>query len=120
MNRKRIGKANPKYFVLAQYSRHILPGRLILSSRDPDTVAAVDLKAGKLVIVAFNPEPVTRRKVYDVSRFNPPSRPVRGWVTQPRGSARYEERTAHPVKNSRFETELPSGSIQTFEIDVTL
>ena len=49
-----IGNANPKYFVLAQYSRHIHPGMTILDTNDGNTVSAYDATAHKLVLVATN------------------------------------------------------------------
>jgi len=37
-----IGTANPKYFVLAHYTRHIRPGLVILDGTDGNTVAAYE------------------------------------------------------------------------------
>lgn len=45
---------NPKYFVLAQYSRHIRPGMHIIDGGEANTVAAYDPKTSKLVIVTTN------------------------------------------------------------------
>jgi hypothetical protein len=54
MRNRTIGKANPKYFVLAHYSRHIRPGMTILVTGENEMVAAYEPKARKLVIVAQN------------------------------------------------------------------
>ena len=46
-----IGPVEPKYYVMAQYSRHIRQGMTIISSGDANSLAAYDPVAQKLVIV---------------------------------------------------------------------
>ncbi len=49
-----IGPANPKYYVLAQYTRHIRPGMTIIDGGEGNTIAAYQPAARKLVIVTMN------------------------------------------------------------------
>lgn len=51
---KTLGSAGQKYFVLAQFARHIRPGMRILDGGASNVVAAYDSSAKKLVIVAVN------------------------------------------------------------------
>ncbi|PNP46181.1 hypothetical protein TGAMA5MH_02216 [Trichoderma gamsii] len=49
-----LSGASTKYFVLAQFTRHIRPGMQILTTLDGNTAAAYDASSQKLVIVAGN------------------------------------------------------------------
>ncbi len=118
-----VGAVNPKYWVLAQYARHIRPGMRILSGgADVNTVAAYDTSASRLVLVTANygtPQWVT----YDLSRFSSvgggANGVVRRWITVTgAGGERYG---AHPsdttLNGKQFWSWFPANSIQTFEID---
>ena len=63
-----IGAVRTKFFVLAQYSRHIRPGMRIIRSADANTVAAYDQTARKLVLVTTNYSSA-QRVSYDLSAF---------------------------------------------------
>jgi galactan endo-1,6-beta-galactosidase len=117
MRSRNIGKANPKYFVLAQYSRHIRPGMTILTTDDSEIVAAHDSKAGKLVIVAQNLGDQAGEKVCDLSKFNVPDGAVHRWLTEPRGATRYQPDRDAKVAGQRLTFNAPPCSIQTFEIE---
>jgi galactan endo-1,6-beta-galactosidase len=106
---------NPKYFVFAQYSRHIRPGMTILQSDDANTVVAYDIGARKLVLITFNDGP-TRTVSYDLSRFTVKDGPVFHAVTEPKGAARYAIDNDLAVSGSRFSATLPADSIQSFEL----
>jgi galactan endo-1,6-beta-galactosidase len=110
-----LKKTNPKYFVFAQYSRHIRPGMTILESSDPDTTAAYDPVAHKLVIVTFNDGPA-RSITFDLSHFNVISGPIWHAVTEPKGAARYAIDHDLAVSGNRLWVGLPAFSIQTFEL----
>ncbi len=110
-----IGQTSPKYFVLAQYTRHIRPGMTILETGDTDTIAAYDARARKLVVVARNGNEAGT-KTFDLAAFNAPDGPVAGWITEPKGDTRYERRDDLKLVNGRLECALPAGSIQTFEV----
>lgn len=110
-----IGKANPKYFVLAQYSRHIRPGMTILDSSDANTIAAYDSRARTLVIVSLNDGPACSIS-YDLSRFTTAGR-VSRVITEPLGSARYQHQpdlTAPPM--GPLVVDFPAHSVQTLTL----
>lgn len=115
-----IHKANPKHFVLAQYTRHIRPGMAILASSDPHVVAAYDAKAKRLVLVAEN-EKAAVSKNLSLAGFRFDSPAVARWITEPKGTARYARLPDLAIENGIFKADLPASSVQTFEISgVTL
>jgi galactan endo-1,6-beta-galactosidase len=116
LEKKTIGEAAPKYYVLAQYSRHIRPGMMILDTGETDTVAAYDAAARKLVIVTLN-RGAACEKSFDLSKFADVKGPVTGWTTEPRATARYEVRRDLPLVAKRLDVALPADSIQTFEVE---
>jgi galactan endo-1,6-beta-galactosidase len=76
-----IGNANTKYYVLAQYSRHIRPGMILLGSGDKMTVAAYDSNRKLLVLVSVNTKE-SQTVTYDLSGFKSVSGPVNQWRTE--------------------------------------
>lgn len=110
-----LEKTNPKYFVFAQYSRHIRPGMTILQSTDKNTAVAYDAAGHKLAIVTFNDGPA-HDITYDLSRFIVADGPIFHAVTEPKGTARYTIDNGLSVSGSHFSTSLPPDSIQTFEL----
>jgi galactan endo-1,6-beta-galactosidase len=114
---KTFQQVNPKYFVFAQYSRHIRPGMTILSTGETDTIAAFDLKGRKLVIVAHNLSGKPSEKIFDLSKFNVPDGLVTRWITEPDASTRYKEQRDLRVSGKRLEASMPPLSIQTFEVE---
>jgi galactan endo-1,6-beta-galactosidase len=117
MRRATIGRANPKYFVLAQYSRHIRPGMLILTTGDAESVAAFDPIGRKLIIVALNNTATRGEKTYDLAKFELTASTVRSWITQPLGDARYQPQSPE-ASGTKLVVSLPPHSIQTFELAV--
>ena len=75
-----IGPANPKYYVLAQYSRPIRSGMTILDGGEGHTVVAYDAGAKKLVIVTAN-YGTAQWINYDLSKFSAVGGPVSRWIT---------------------------------------
>jgi galactan endo-1,6-beta-galactosidase len=118
-----VGAVNPKYWVLAQYARHIRPGMRILSGgADVNTIAAYDTSASRLVLVTAN-YGTAQWVTYDLSRFSSvgggTNGVVRRWITVTAdGGERYG---AHPddtvLNGKQFWSWFPANSIQTFEID---
>lgn len=118
--RSRILKATTKYYVMAQYARHIRPGMSMLRTGDLNTLAAYDSKGKKLVLVALN-GPSAAEKTFDLSRFSVDAGSVDRWITETKGAARYEKRPGAKVAARELKVELPPDSVQTFEIsNVTL
>ncbi len=112
---KSIGRANAKYFVLAQYSRHIRPGMTILDSSEGDAVAAYDATAHRLVIVTLNEGPA-RRISFDLSKFGKVKGPVTRWITQPLRAARYEVHDDTVLEGKGFQCAFPAHAVETFDI----
>ena len=115
MRKNAIGETNPKYFVLAQYTRHVRSGMTILETGDTDTLAAYDAKARKLVIVARNGDK-DDTKTFDLSKCAVHDGPVTRWITEPKGNTRYEMHRDVKVAGKRITCVLPANSIQTFEV----
>ncbi|MFJ5740621.1 glycoside hydrolase [Streptomyces microflavus] len=79
------GAVQNKYYLMAQFSRHIRPGMKIIQTGDPRTVAALDEQNHKLVIVAANDGGTLKNITFDLSRFSSvtgrPDGVVRRWNT---------------------------------------
>jgi len=114
---KSFQQINPKYFVFAQYARHIRPGMTILATGETETIAALDLKGRKLVIVVHNLSDKSREKIFDLSKFIVPDGAVSRWITEPNGSTRYKEQRDMRVSGKRIDTNMPALSVQTFEVE---
>ncbi len=110
-----IGPANPKYYVLAQYCRHIRSGMTILDSGDPNSVAAYDAREGKLIIVTENPG-AARSVTYDLTRFAAAAGPVIRWLTTTDGGELYVRHDDVILSRKCFTCSTPAKSVQTFEI----
>lgn len=110
-----IGHANPKYYVLAQYCRHIRSGMTILDSGDADSIAAYDAAARKLVIVTVNAGPA-RTVTYDLSRFSRAAGPVSRWITRTDGGELYSKHDDVPLSGRKFTCATPAKAVQTFEV----
>ncbi|AIE84459.1 glycoside hydrolase [Fimbriimonas ginsengisoli] len=116
----KIKQANPKYFVLAHYMRHLRPGMALLSTSDPHVVAAYDARKRKLVIVVEN-EKEASTKLLDLSAFHIGRRVAKRWITTPKGAERYEKVDDLVFEPGSLKIELPASSVQTFEFpEVTL
>ncbi|MFF2040125.1 glycoside hydrolase [Kitasatospora sp. NPDC058170] len=113
-----VSRVNTKFFVLAQYTRHIRPGMLIIETGHPDVVAAYDDAAGKLVVVAVNRGDAQWIDIH-LSLFG--VIPAEGtmvdrWCTEFDGGRRYEHRLDTRISGTRFWSQFPARSVQTFEI----
>lgn len=114
-----IGGANPKYYVMAHYSRHIRPGMKIISSGgDKKSVVAYDAARKVLVIVTVNLDATAQTITFDLSVYTTVSGPVSVWKTDTSGSgALYAASTLlSSVANKAFKSTFAAKSIQTFEI----
>jgi len=109
---------NIKFFVLAQYSRHIRPGMTIIAGGDDkNTVAAYDALNRRLVLVTTNywtAQDVT----YDLTKFGSASGPISRWLTMTNGEARYEAfKNDIQISGGSFTVSFPANSVQTFEVE---
>ncbi len=108
-------RASTKYFVLAQYTRHILPGMKIIDAGEDHSVAAYDPKGKRLIIVTTNlatPQTIT----YNLSQFAKAMGPVTRWSTNTDGSELYVKRNDVTLSAKQFSCAFGANTVQTFEI----
>jgi galactan endo-1,6-beta-galactosidase len=110
-----IGPANPKYYVLAQYTRHIRPGMTIIDGGEGNTIAAYQPAERKLVIVTMNYS-TAQTITYDLSKFYQAAGPVHRWMTVIGSSIQYVQYAGPVVTNKSFQSYFPTNTIQTFEV----
>ena len=124
-----IGAVNPKYYVLAQYSRHIRPGDAVISGGDDDeTVAALSPRSGgTLIVVSTNTAKLARWLRFDLSALRgagtAAGAEVSSWATEPRktGGDRYAKHdgvvvVADAGGKTSFNVHFPPECIMTFEL----
>lgn len=113
----RLGEAEQKYFVLAQFARHIREGMRILDGGSGNVVAAYDEEEKKLVIVAVNWDEA-QDIAFDLSGFTvPDGTEVARWKTQTGSGDRYVRGEDEVVSGSQFSSYFESGAVQTFEVE---
>jgi galactan endo-1,6-beta-galactosidase len=109
-----------RYFVFAQYARHIRPGMLIIDSGDQATVAAYDPYQHRLVLVTVRGR-TSERVTYDLSRFRTVGHTARRWVTDAspryRIARQYQRISDARLDGKRLSLLFGAYSIQTLEID---
>jgi O-Glycosyl hydrolase family 30 len=119
-NTLRAGAVQPKYYVLAQFTRHIRPGMRIIDTGVDYAAAAYDPAARRLVIVAVNPG-AAQTLTFDMSPFGQVSGGTGGlvprWSTVPAGGDRYTQRQDIRVDAKRVSVAFPAASVQTLQID---
>lgn len=116
---KWLGPVNAKYYVLAQFSRHIREGMTILKSNQGNSVAAYDSSSRKLIIVALN-EGGTRWINFDLGSFRTAegaNGKIKRWMTTNDGKDLYNFHDDLKVKDRQFQVIFPEKSVQTFEIE---
>jgi galactan endo-1,6-beta-galactosidase len=114
-----LGPVNPKYFVLAQFTRHIRPGMRILDGGEANTVAAYDASARKLVIVTTNYGNAQWIN-FDLSAFRAAlgvNGLVRRWATNTGGGEQYAAHEDTFLQGTRFWSWFERNTVQTFEIE---
>jgi galactan endo-1,6-beta-galactosidase len=110
-----IGAVEPKYYVMAQYSRHIRPGMTVIDSGDSNSVAAYDPVAQKLVIVTANhdsPQMIT----YNLANYATAGGPITTWTTTPATGTYYVSSTGPSLTGGTFSAQFAANSVETFEI----
>ncbi|RMZ68162.1 endo-beta-16-galactanase [Pyrenophora seminiperda CCB06] len=115
---KTLGSATQKYFVLAQFARHLRPGMRILDGGRDNVVAAYDASKSKLVIVAVNFD-AAQYINFDLSGFS--TRPVEGaavtrWSTQIGSGEQYGQHADTKVSGTKFWSYFAQNVVQTFEV----
>jgi hypothetical protein len=119
-NTLRPGAVQPKYYVLAQFTRHIRPGMRIIDTGVGYAAAAYDSAARRLVIVAVNTG-AAQTLTFDLSGFSQVAGGSGGavprWSTVPAGTDRYTQRQDIRVNAKRISVAFPAASVQTLQID---
>jgi galactan endo-1,6-beta-galactosidase len=110
-----ISTPNPKYYVLAQYTRHIRPGMTILDSLAANTVAAYSVTNHTLVLVTCNVGPAQTMS-FCLTNIPYVAGPVTRWITVPNTSTNYAQYNDVSITNGAFQAAFPANSIQTFQI----
>ncbi|MFD0895737.1 hypothetical protein KBB96_02050 [Luteolibacter ambystomatis] len=112
----RMTQINPKWHVLAQYTRSIPQGAIILTTGDESTIAAYDVQHARLTLVCLNDSDKARTARFDLSKFAATGR-ADVWLTQPHGQARYQISTAVTFQGGSLSVTLPEKSVQTIVIN---
>ena len=116
-----IGPANPKYFVMAQFSRHLKKGMTLLNSGDKNTVAAYDSVSKKLILISVNYNNAGQWISYDLSRFKSVVGGVLRWMTNTGIGEKYVSHNDTNLTGKKFSSWFPANTVQTFEVsNVTL
>lgn len=105
------------YFVRTQFSRFIEPGSTIITSLNPNTLAALTPGGDHLVIVALNTSPVGITHKVDLSAFEKVESSVSAYITDPsRDTATFGD---YEVGGNTLKFTLPPTSVATLMVPVT-
>lgn len=118
--RASIRNVNPKWHVLAQYTRHLKPGSIILETGDESTVAGYDPDAKQLVLIVLNDSDEPRLLSYDLSGSLVLDGPAKRWLTEPSRDSRYLPLPQLPATGSALSLTIPGKSVETLVIGATL
>jgi galactan endo-1,6-beta-galactosidase len=116
-----LGAVQTKYYVMAQYSRHIRPGMRIIDSGEANTVAAYDQTQHRLVLVSLN-RGDGQYIGYDLTRFGRVAGSTGGlvhrWTTDTTaGGQRYAYHADTTLHGTQFWSWFNPGMVQTFQVD---
>ncbi|WP_433450668.1 beta-1,6-galactanase [Streptomyces sp. CA-142005] len=116
------GAVQTKYYVLAQFTRHIRPGMTILDTGASYAAAALDRQAKRLVIVAANTSSSATTLTFDLSRFSSvtggPGGVVPRWNTVTTGgSDLYTPHSDTYLSGKSLSVPFAPKSVQTLQLD---
>ncbi|WP_053853406.1 beta-1,6-galactanase [Streptomyces sp. NRRL B-24085] len=115
------GAIETKYYVLAQFSRHIRPGMKILDTGVSNAVAAYDATARRLVIVALNTSTSAQTLTFDLSRFTTVTGGSGGlvprWNTVTTGGDKYAAYSNTFLSGKSVAVPFAAKAVQTLQID---
>lgn len=118
-----IGAISQKYFVLAQFTRHIRKGMRILSGGNSNTVAAYDAVNSKLVIVAVN-WGAAQYLTFNLASFSQggvSGALVKRWSTQITSGDQYVSYSDTYISSTKtFWSYFATNQVMTFEISNVL
>jgi galactan endo-1,6-beta-galactosidase len=107
-----------KYFVIAQFSRHIREGMRILDTGSDTVAAAYDATNSKLIVVAANFGAAQYINI-DLSKFSKPSTngaAVTRWATNTGGGDQYTQYQDTTINGTKFWSYFNQNTVQTFEV----
>ena len=111
----------PKYYVMAQFSRHIRPGMTILDTGVSYAAAAYDAGARRLVLVAVNTSSSPQTLTFDLSRFTTVTGGSGGvvprWNTVTGGGDMYRAYTDTRLSGKTVSVPFAAGAVQTLHVD---
>ncbi|MBD0841857.1 glycoside hydrolase [Streptomyces sp. TRM68416] len=111
----------PKYYVMAQFSRHIRPGMTILDTGVSYAAAAYDATARRLVIVAVNTATTAQTLTFDLSRFTTVTGGSGGlvprWNTVTGGGDMYRSYANTFLSGKSVSATFAAGAVQTLQVD---
>ena len=118
-----LSTVEKKFFVLAQFTRHIREGMRILDTGNNNVAAAYDAAGRKLVIVAANFD-AGQYINFDLSEFSQASTNgalVPRWSTHLTSSEQYASYSDTFMSGTKFWSYFDQNTVQTFEVsNVTL
>ena len=111
-----IQQVNRKYYVLAHFTRHILPKCSIIDTSDINTIAAFCSANHTIIIVCFNAGKVSQTYAFDVSSFSQIKGPARRWETNIDGGNTYSVFDDVVIRDDTVQFTIKERTINTFEI----
>lgn len=110
-----------KYYVMAQFSRHIRPGMRILDTGVSYAAAAYDASARRLVIVAVNSSTSAQTLTFDLSRFTTVNGGSGGlvprWNTVTTGGDQYRAYANTYLSGKSVAVPFAAKAVQTLQVD---
>ncbi|MEU9054176.1 beta-1,6-galactanase [Streptomyces sp. NPDC048384] len=110
-----------KYYVMAQFSRHIRPGMRILDTGVSYASAAYDASARRLVIVAVNTSTSAQTLTFDLSRFTTVNGGSGGlvprWNTVTTGGDQYRAYANTYLNGKSVAVPFAAKAVQTLQVD---
>lgn len=113
-----IGPVYAKYYVFAQFSRHVKQGCRIIGNSDPYSIVAFDPARSTIVIVTLNLDR-PRWVSYDLSPLASVAGPVDRWETTTVGgqiATGYVHATDTVLSGKTFRFRCEANAVYTFEI----
>lgn len=97
-----------KYFAFGQFTRYIRPGMTIIHTKDAHSLAAIDKKSGKLVIVTVNTKEVDEQVTFSIDG------------TDIAGKTASCFRTSGDIKNGEHWSQLPEINLHKNALTISL
>ncbi|KAJ5647647.1 glycoside hydrolase superfamily [Penicillium lividum] len=113
-----LSGATNKYYMLAQFSRHIRSGMQILNSTSSNVISAINQDNDTLVIVVANWDD-DQNFTFDLSAFSQipdDGTGVSSWLTDTAGDYLYASGGDVVLENQGISVSIANATVQTFEI----